>query len=178
MFQRHNFLFHFAEFHVFCCTTRLVKEVNDRARKTANQNDHKAKRSDENGLCLRNSTEPVEHDLQNFLAKADASETDRQSRDRSFDRHDGKKINQRHADTQRIRGKQERCKRCKMCYDRRAKRNEGCAPMMRIQMIGRENLNQFIASGKMRGKKTEQLESTDDKRRNQEGNRRAQKNKQ
>ena len=50
--------------------------------------------------------------------------------------------------------------------------------MTRIQMIGREDLNQFIASRKMGGKKTEQFESTDDERRNQKGNRRAQKNEQ
>src|SRR6476660_7279868 len=29
MFQRDNFLFHFAKFHVFCCATRLVKQVNE-----------------------------------------------------------------------------------------------------------------------------------------------------
>ena len=135
-------------------------------------------RSDENGFCFRNAAEPVEHDLQNFFAEPDSSETDRQSRDRSFDWHNGKKINQRYADTERVRRKQECCKRCKMGYDRRAKRNEGCAPMMRIQMIGRENLNQLVASRKMGGKKPEQLESTDDKSRNQKGNRRAQKNQQ
>src|SRR4029077_20231402 len=108
MFQRDNFLFHFAEFHVLCRATWLVKQVNDSPRKTANKNDNEAKRSNENGLCLRNSTEPVEHDLQHFFAKPDSSETDRQGRDRSFNWHNGKKINQRHADTQRIRGKQER----------------------------------------------------------------------
>ena len=95
----------------------------------------------------------------------------------SFNRHDGKKINQRHADAQRIRGKQESRKGRKMCDDRRTKRNERCPPMMRIEMIGREDLNQFIASRKMGGK-MEQFESTDDERRNQEGNRRAQKNEQ
>ena len=36
----------------------------------------------------------------------------------------------------------------------------------------------FFQARKMRGKKTEQLESTNDKSRNQEGNRRAQKNQQ
>src|SRR6516164_6775742 len=45
-------------------------------------------------------------------------------------------------------------------------------------MISRKNLNQFVASGKMCRKKTEQFESTDHERRNQESNRRAKKNKQ
>ena len=57
-----------------------------------------------------------------------------------------------------------------MGHDRNAKRNEGCSPMMRVQMIGRENLDQFLASRKMGGKKPEQFESTDDERRKQEGN--------
>src|SRR6476620_5115135 len=134
MFERDNFLFHFAEFHVFCCATRLVKEVNESAWETANENNHETQRPNEDGFCLRNSTEPVEHDLQNFFAKPDSSETDRQSRDRSFNWHNGKKINQRYANTQRICGKQERRKCCKMRYDRRAERNQGCPPMMRIQM--------------------------------------------
>src|SRR5436305_8804552 len=51
MFQRDNFLFHFVEFHVFRCATRLVKQINNSARKTANENDHKTQRSDENGFC-------------------------------------------------------------------------------------------------------------------------------
>src|SRR6516164_10631791 len=41
-------------------------------------------------------------------------------------------------------------------------------------MIGREDLNQFIASRKMCGEIMEQFESTDDERRNQEGDRCAQ----
>src|SRR6516225_11028898 len=45
-------------------------------------------------------------------------------------------------------------------------------------MIGREDLNQFIASRKMCWKIMEQFESTDDKRRNQEGYRCAQKKEQ
>src|SRR4051812_16684238 len=149
MFQRDNFLFHFAEFHVFCCATRLVKQINKSARKTANENDRKTQRSDENGFCFGNATQPVKHDLQNFFTESDSRETDGQSRDRSFNRHDGKKINQRHSHTKRIRGKQESCKRCKMCHDRHAKRNERCPPMTCIQMIGCEDLNQFVASRKM-----------------------------
>src|SRR6478752_4855592 len=124
MFQRDNFLFHFAEFHVSCCATRLVKQVNKSARKTANENDRKTQRSDENGFCFGNATQPVEHDLQNFFTESDSRETGGQSRDRSFNRHDGKKINQRHPHTKRIRGKQESCKCCKMCEDPHAKRNE------------------------------------------------------
>src|SRR5262249_17276234 len=116
--------------------------------------------------------------LQNFFAKPDSSEADRQSRDRSFNWHNGKKINQWHADTQSVRGKQERCKSCKMRYDRRAERNEGCPPVMRIQMIGCEDLDQFIASRKMSRKKAEEFESTYDERRNQEGNRCAKKGEQ
>src|SRR5438094_4289959 len=42
MFQRDNFLFHFAEFHAFFCATRLVKQVNKSARETANENNHEA----------------------------------------------------------------------------------------------------------------------------------------
>src|SRR6184192_3645162 len=68
MFQRDNFLFHIAEFHAFCCATRLVKQVNKSARETANENNHEAQRPDQNGFCFRNPTEPVEHDLQNFFA--------------------------------------------------------------------------------------------------------------
>src|SRR4029077_13480883 len=128
MFQRDNFLFHFAEFHVFCCATGLVKQVNKSARKTANENNNETQRPDENGFCFRNATEPVEHDLQNFFTKPDSGETDRQSRNGSFNWHDGKEINQRYPDAQRIRGKQKSSKRCKMCHDRHTKRNEGCAP--------------------------------------------------
>src|SRR5262249_30942550 len=149
MFERGNFLFHFAEFHAFCCATRLVKQVNKGARKAANENYNETQRPNENGFCFWNAAQPVEHDLQNFFAEPDSGEADRQSRDRSFNRHDGKKINQRHSDTQRIRRKQESRKRRKTRYDRHPKRNEGCPPMMRIQMIGREDLNQFIASRKM-----------------------------
>src|SRR5262249_34511512 len=153
---------HFAEFHVFACATRLIEKVHESARKTAHENDHKAKGPNENGLFLRNPAEPVEHDLHNFFTEADSGVADRQSRDRSFDRHDGEKVNQWHPDAQRVGGKQESCKGCKMRHDRRTERNERCVPMMRIQMIGRENLNQLIAPRKMRGKKTEQLESTND----------------
>src|SRR5436190_11723997 len=52
MFQRDNFLFHFAEFHAFCCATRFVEQVNKGARETANENDHEAQRPDENGFCF------------------------------------------------------------------------------------------------------------------------------
>src|SRR5436190_6537910 len=41
MFQRDNFLFHFPEFHVFRCATRLVEQINKSARKTANENNNK-----------------------------------------------------------------------------------------------------------------------------------------
>src|ERR1700746_2708501 len=102
MFQRDNFLFHFAKFHAFCGTTRLVKEVNKSARETAKEDDHETQRPDENGFCFRNATEAIEHDLQNFFAEPDSGETDRQSRDRSFNRHNGKKINQWYADAQRV----------------------------------------------------------------------------
>src|SRR4030095_5088350 len=61
-----------------------------------------------------------------------------------------------------------------MRHDGRTKRNQGCPPVTRIQMIGREDLNQFIASRKMCREIMEQFESTDDERRNQEGNRCAQ----
>src|SRR4030095_1981909 len=124
MFQRDNFLFHFAEFHSCCCATRLVKQVNKSARKTTNENNNETQRPDENGFCFRNTAKPVEHDLQNFFTEPDSGETDRQSRYRSFNRHDGKKIKQWHPDAQRIGGKQESCKRCEMCHDRHAKRNE------------------------------------------------------
>src|ERR1700751_2050954 len=157
MFHRDNFLFHFAEFHVFCCATRLVKQINKSARKTANENYNETQRPDKNGFCFRNAAEPVEHDLQNFFTKPDPGETDRQSRDRSFDRHDGEKIDYRHPDTQCVRGEQESCKCCKMRQDGRTKRNEGCSPMTRIKMIGCEDLNQFVASRKMCGKIMEQF---------------------
>src|SRR5438874_1128014 len=75
MFERDNLLFHFAEFHAFCCATRLVEQVNKSARETANENDHEAQRPDENGFCFRNATEPVEHDLQNFFTEPDSGET-------------------------------------------------------------------------------------------------------
>jgi len=76
MFQRDNFLFHFTEFHVFCCATRFVKQVNNSARKTANENNDETQRTDENGFCFRNAAEPVKHDLQNFFTQADSRETD------------------------------------------------------------------------------------------------------
>src|SRR6516225_8295648 len=106
MFERDNFLFHLAEFHAFCCTTRLVKQVNESPRKAANENYNKTQRPNENGFCLWNAAQPVEHDLQNFFTQSDSGETNRQRRDRSFNGHDGKKIKQRHPDTQCIRGKQ------------------------------------------------------------------------
>src|SRR4029450_10790804 len=82
MFQRDNFLFHFAEFHVFCCATRLVKQVNKSAWKTANENNNETQRPDEDGFRLRNTAKPVEHDLQNFFTAPDSGETDRHSRNR------------------------------------------------------------------------------------------------
>src|SRR5690349_873815 len=41
MFQRDNFLFHFAEFHVFRCATRLVEQINKSAWEAANENNTK-----------------------------------------------------------------------------------------------------------------------------------------
>src|SRR5436190_15647166 len=79
MFQRDNFLFHFAEFHAFCCATWLIKQVNKSARKTAKEYDDEAKRPDENGFCFWNTTEPVKHELQNFFAKSNSGDTDRES---------------------------------------------------------------------------------------------------
>src|SRR5438552_3144513 len=178
MFEGDNFLFHFAKFHAFCCATRLVKQVNKSAGKTANENDHETQRPDENSFCFRNATEPVEHDLQNFFAQTNSGETDRQSGDRSFHRHDGKKINQRHPHAQSISGKEESGEGCKMRHDRRPKRDEGCPPMMRVEVISREDLKQFVTTRKACREKMEQFESTDDERRNQESNRRAQKNEQ
>src|SRR5207247_5425559 len=163
MFERDNFLFHFAQFHAFYCATRFVKQINKSARKTANEYDHETQRPDENGFCFRNATEAIEHDLQNFLAEPNSGETDRQSGDCSFNGHDGKKINQRHPHAQRIRGKQKSGKRCKMRQNRRTKRHKGCAPMMRVKMIRREDLNQFVAARKMCRQKVEKFESTDDK---------------
>src|SRR3954452_21806349 len=109
MFQRYNFLFHRAEFHVSGWATRLVEQINKSSGKAANENNNKTQRSDENAFCLRNATEPIEHDLQNFFAQTDSGKTNWQSLDRSFDRHDGKEINQRHPDPQRKGGKQESC---------------------------------------------------------------------
>src|SRR5262245_19437822 len=178
MFQRDNFLFHVAQFHPFYCATRFVEQINKSTRKTANENDHETERPDENGFRFRNATEAVEHDLQNFFAEPNSSKTDRQSGDRSFNGHDGKKINQRHSHAQPIRGKQESGKRRQVRYDRGPKRHEGCPPMMRVELIRREDLNQSVAAGKMRRQRVEKPESTNDERSKQEGNGRAQKHKQ
>src|SRR5947208_6183968 len=84
MLQCHNFLFHFAQSDAFCRATGFVKQIHKSARKTANKNDHETERSNENRFSCRHTTEAVEHDLQDLLAKPNAGETDRQSGDRSF----------------------------------------------------------------------------------------------
>ena len=50
--------------------------------------------------------------------------------------------------------------------------------MMRVQMIRREDFNQFVPTGKVCRQKVEQLETADDEGCKQEGNGRAQKGEQ
>ena len=84
MFQRDYFLFHLAHFHASDCATRFVKQINDRAWQTADENDEKAKRANEDSLCFRYSTKAAEHDLQDFFPKSNSCETDGQRGDRAF----------------------------------------------------------------------------------------------
>src|SRR6267378_708033 len=63
MFQRDYFVFHLANFHTCDCATRLVKQINDRAWQTADENDEETERADENGFCFRHSAKAAKHDL-------------------------------------------------------------------------------------------------------------------
>ena len=76
VFKSYHFLFHFAQPHARDGTAWLVKEVNDRAGKAANQNDKKTQRPDQNGFCFRNTAQAVEHDLQDLFPKSNSGKTD------------------------------------------------------------------------------------------------------
>src|SRR6266852_283038 len=83
MFQRDYFVFHLAHFHARDCTTRFVKQINERAWQTADENDEEAKRADKDGFCFRHSAKTAEHYLQDFFPKSNSRETDGQRGDRA-----------------------------------------------------------------------------------------------
>ena len=78
MLENGDLFFHLAQFHMRDCHAWFVKEVNDGSGQAADQNDEKTERANENRGRFRYSAKAVQHDLQDFLAKADAGETDRQ----------------------------------------------------------------------------------------------------
>src|SRR5262249_27681643 len=136
MLQGLNFLSHLAQLHVSALATWFVEEINNPPRRAAGEHDKKTHRADKHRDRFRHATKAVEHDLKNFLAQPDAGQTNRQGRDRAFDRHDGKKIE--HPDV-RPKGKsdeEESGKGREMSDDRRAEGSKRRAPMMRIEMIG------------------------------------------
>src|SRR5262249_12706412 len=161
MFQSDYFVLHLAHFHAPNCAAWLVKQINERAWQAADQNDEEAKRSDENGLCFRNSTKTAEHDLQNLFTKSYSRETDGQCGDCAFHRHHSKKVDHWHGRAQRVSRTKKRSERGKVRDERCTKRDKRRAPMMRVEMIGCGNLNEFVATRELLGQRMEQVKSAD-----------------
>src|SRR4051794_29188420 len=78
MLERGEFLLHLAHLHVADGPARPVKEVNDSAGQTAEQNHGETDEPDHARDGWRNGAEIEEHDLKQKLPRADAGETDRQ----------------------------------------------------------------------------------------------------
>ena len=89
---------------------------------------------------------PLQHDLQNFFPKPDSGETDWQRRNCAFDRHYCKEIRPGHACSQRIRRNRKVVNVARCATIDATKRDECCAPVMRVQMIGGGDLDQPVAA--------------------------------
>src|SRR5262249_8336488 len=77
VFQSDHFWFHLAKSDVLTRSAGFVKQINHSAGKTAKENNEKPERADENRFCFRHAAKAVQHNLQNFFAKAYSRETDR-----------------------------------------------------------------------------------------------------
>src|SRR5262249_48036130 len=73
MYRGFHFAFHFTELHPFRNATRFVEEVNESARRAADEDHEKAERSDKLGFFDRHATNVVEHDLEEFFAQTNSS---------------------------------------------------------------------------------------------------------
>src|SRR5437764_14877228 len=76
MLQCDYFVLHLEHFHTRDCTTRLVKQINERARQTADEKNEETKRADEHGFCFRHTAKTAKHDLKDCFAKSNSRETD------------------------------------------------------------------------------------------------------
>src|SRR6266849_2229298 len=68
MLHRGHFALHFAQAHPFGDAARFVEEVNDPARRAADNNDKKPERSNEFGFFNGHTAKIVEHDLKELFA--------------------------------------------------------------------------------------------------------------
>src|SRR6202011_4321577 len=137
MFHRRHFTLHFAQRHPFRDAARFVEEVNDAARRTADQNHEKAHRSDQFRDRNRNVAKVVEHDLQDLFAQTNARKADRQSRQRAFHRQHRKKIDQFYARMKSISDAKKSSEGGKMGHERHHEGEERRDPVPRVKMISR-----------------------------------------
>ena len=96
MFRCRDFSLHFANSNAFRDAAGFVEEVNEAARRAADNNDKKPERSNEFGFFNGHTAKIVEHDLKEFFAQADSSKAYRDRSDGALNRHDREKIDNRH----------------------------------------------------------------------------------
>src|SRR5262245_13299146 len=92
MLQRGDLFSHLAQLNVTNLPARLVEEINQSAGRRADKHDKKAHRPDEDCYSFRHITEAMQHDQENFFPPTYPRNTNRQGRNRAFNRHDGEKI--------------------------------------------------------------------------------------
>src|SRR6266436_1570783 len=185
MLHRGHFALHFAQTNTFRDPARFVEKVNDAAGSAADHNDKKPERSNELGFFNGHTAKIVEHDLKEFFAEADSSETYRNRSDGALNRHDGEKIDGRHwhrrllSDVFGVKGisdEQKRGEGCQMSDKRCAEGKQAREPMTGVKMISRGDLNQFLAPGKFVRQEMKKIKAADDEADEQPRNRNAEKN--
>src|SRR5881392_2221906 len=134
MLRRLNFALHFAQLHALGVAARFVEEVNNAAGQTAHHHDEKTERTNEHGDAFVHAANLMQHRLQNFLAKSNACETDRQRRYGALDWHDRKKIRNRNISAQRERRAKKSREGREMSDQGCGECQRGCDPVVRVEM--------------------------------------------